>query len=395
MAIESAVIMRRFARIACLVFIFGLVLGNAATAQSPITFKPGNPPPVTAGSVIPFNHGKTGVWKQIYSMRVDPVHGNIVFLDSATSTLYQLAPGATTPSMLVGAGTGNSDCTNLEKNGTYWNAAIAFDKWDNLYVTDRYGSAVQFCRAPYDASSNTWKFSTAAKWAGPTYKNAQGNQVPIPPQDLQAGDDGVTFYVSSSSTSSIYKYTVDQSGAVSNVTALATGLQTAATQIAVDHAGNLFFVENQGSYPNNVHGIREIPAGAPTVAGDGTGSAESQLARIDQGGWDGITGMFFDKQGNLYFSSQNNSTYGGHANGVFMIPNENTPGQPESCVGRHDHGFAGQCLLPADGGCQRLSVDRDRLVQQLGSRRHQRSPVRYNHNQHGGRHLPDFYRIVL
>ena len=328
MAIESAVILRRVARIACLVLIFGLVLGSAATAQLPITFKSGSPPPVTAGSVIPFSHGKTGVWKQIYSMKTDPLHGNILFLDSATSTLYQLAPNASEPNLVVGPSTGNSDCSLLEKNGTYWNAAIAFDKWDNVYVTDRYGSAVQFCRAPYDASSGTWTFSTNAKWAGPTYKNAQGNQVPIPPQDLQVGDDGVTFYVSTSSTSSIYKYTVDQNGAVSNVTALATGLQTTVTQLAVDHAGNVFFVENQGSYPNNVHGIREIPAGSATVAGDGTGTAEKALARIDQGGWDGITGMFFDAHGNLYFSSQNNSTYGGHANGVFMIPNENTPASP-------------------------------------------------------------------
>ena len=328
MAIESAVILRRVARIACLVLLFGLGLGSTATAQLPITFKPGNPPPVTVGSIIPFNHGKTGVWKQIYSMKIDPLHGNILFLDSATSTLYQLAPGASAPSLVVGPSTGNSDCSALEKSGTYWNAAIAFDKWDNVYVTDRYGSAVQFCRAPYDAASGTWSFTTAAKWAGPTYTNSSGNQVPIPPQDLQAGDDGVTFYVSSSSTASIYKYTVDQSGTVSNVTALATGLQTSATQIAVDHAGNLFFVENQGSYPNNVHGIREIPAGSATVAGDGTGTAESGLKRIDQGGWDGITGMFIDKQGNLYFSSQNNSTYGGHANGVFMIPNEGTPSNP-------------------------------------------------------------------
>lgn len=326
MAIESAVILRRVARIACLVLLFGFVLGSAATAQLPITFKPGNPPPVTAGSVIPFSHGKTGVWKQIYSIKVDPVYGNTLLLDSATSTLYQLAPGASTPNLVVGPSTGNSDCSALEKNGTYWNAGIAFDKWDNLYVTDRYGSAVQFCRAAYDASAGTWTFSTASKWAGPTYKNAQGNQVPIPPQDLQAGDDGVTFYVSTSSTASIFKYTVDQTGTVSNVTALATGLQTMIASIAIDHAGNLFFIENPGAYPNSVHGIREIPAGS-SFAGTGKGE-ESSLTRIDQGGWDGITGLFFDAQGNLYFSSQNNSTYGGHADGVFMIPNEGTPASP-------------------------------------------------------------------
>src|SRR5579871_914283 len=186
MAIESSVILRKVARIACLVLLFGFALGSAATAQLPIPFKPGNPPPVTVGSVIPFSHGKTGVWKQIYSMKVDPLHGNILFLDSATSTLYQLAPGASTPNLVVGPSTGNSDCSALEKNGTYWNAAVAFDKWDNLYVTHRWGT-FQFCRAPYDASSGTWTFSTSSAWtSGPTYKDpTTGNQVPIPPQDLQ------------------------------------------------------------------------------------------------------------------------------------------------------------------------------------------------------------------
>src|SRR5215469_15959854 len=102
MAIESTVLLRRVVRIACLVLIIGLVLGSAASAQLPISFKPGNPPPVTVGSVIPFNHGTTGQWIQIYSMKTDPLHGNILFLDSAASNLYQLAPNAATPNLVVG-----------------------------------------------------------------------------------------------------------------------------------------------------------------------------------------------------------------------------------------------------------------------------------------------------
>src|SRR6266567_748111 len=155
MAIESAVMLRRVARIACLVLLIGLVLGGAARAQLPISFKPGNPPPVTVGSVLPFSHGTTGQWIQIYSMKVDPLHGNILFLDSAASNLYKLAPNASAPDLVAGPApsTGSSDCSNLEKAGSYWNAAIAFDKWDNLYITDRYGSAVQFCRVPYNASA--------------------------------------------------------------------------------------------------------------------------------------------------------------------------------------------------------------------------------------------------
>lgn len=327
MAIESAVAFRRVARTACLVLLAGLLPGVAAKAQLPIKA----PAPVSVGSVIPFNHGGTGEWTQIYSMKIDPLHGHVVFLDSAASVIYDMAPGASVPTEIVGPESSNkqaSDCSLLEYKGSYWNAAIAFDKWDNMYVTDRYGSSVQFCRVPYDPSSGTWIFSNTDIWKGPTYTNGSGQQAAIPPQDLQVGDDGVTFYVSTSSTSSIFKYTVDQAGDVSNVTALATGLETTVTQLAVDHAGNVYFLENQGSYPNNVHGIREIAAGSPTVVGDGTGSAESALPRIDQGGWNGITGMFVDPQGDLYFGSANNSSYGGAADGVFRIPNEGTPSSP-------------------------------------------------------------------
>jgi hypothetical protein len=328
MAIESTVMFRRVARIACLILLAGLLPGVAAKAQLPIKA----PAPVSAGSVVPFSHGGTGVWIQIYSMRQDPLHGHILFLDSAGSAIYDMAPGASVPTEIVGPEPTNkdaSDCSLLEFKGSYWNAAIAFDKWDNLYITDRYGSSVQFCRVPYNASAGTWTFSNKDIWVSPTYTNSSGQTVAIPPQDLQVGDDGVTFYVSTSDTQSIFKYTVDINGNVTSVTPLATGLETFASQIAVDHAGNLFFVENQGSYPNNVHGIREIAAGSPTVVGDGTGAAEGALPRIDQGGWNGINGMFIDPQGNMYFGSTNNISYGGQADGVFMIPNEGTPSNPK------------------------------------------------------------------
>jgi sugar lactone lactonase YvrE len=328
MAIESAVMFRKVGRIACLVLLVGLLQSVSAKAQLPIKA----PARVTTGSIIPFNHGSTGSWIQIYSMKEDPLHGHIVMLDSAASNIYDIAPGASQPSLIVGPEPAktNSDCSALESKGTYWNAAIAFDKWDNMYVTDRYGASVQFCRVPYNASSGTWIFSTSTLWKGPTYTNSSGQQSAIPPQDLQVGDDGVTFYVSTSSTSSIFKYQVDENGNVvaGSVTALATGLEANPTQLVVDHAGNLYFVENQGAYPNNVHGIREIAAGSPTIVGDGSGSAESALPRIDQGGWNGITGMFIDKQGNMYFGSANNPQYGGNADGVFMIPNEGTPAKP-------------------------------------------------------------------
>ena len=345
MAIESTVMFRKVARIACLVLLAGLISGVAAKAQLPIKA----PAPVSVGSVIPFNHGSTGNWIQIYSMKQDPIYGHILFLDSAGSVLYDMAPGASTPTEIVGPEPSNkdaSDCSLLEFKGSYWNAAVAFDKWDNLYVTDRFGSAVQFCRVPYNASAGTWTFSNADIWTGPTYTNTSGVTSSIPPQDLQVGDHGVTFYVCTSDTSSIFKYQVDETGKVvaNSVVALATGLEAGATQMAVDHAGNLYFVENQGNYPNNVHGIREIAAGSPTVVGDGTGTAESALPRIDEGGWNGITGMFVDPQGNMYFATANNISYGGQADGIFMIPNEGTPTSPKLVWADT------QMVSPVDGG---------------------------------------------
>src|ERR1700678_3384230 len=97
MAIESTVMLRRSARSTFLILLVGFLAGGAAMAQLPI--KP--PAPVTAGSIIPFSHGGTGGWNQIDSMKVAPT-GNIVFLDSAASVIYQIAPGTTAPSLVAG-----------------------------------------------------------------------------------------------------------------------------------------------------------------------------------------------------------------------------------------------------------------------------------------------------
>ena len=325
MAIESAVMLRRVARIACLVLFVGLLLGSSAWAQLPITASA----PVSVGSVIPFNHGNSGTWGQIYSMKVAP-NGAIVFLDSAQSAIYQLAPGASVPTLVVGAepkGTA-SDCSLLEYSSSYWNAAIAFDQWNNMYITDRYGSSVDFCRVPFDPSAGSWNFSNKAIWNTPTYVSG-GQSSPIRPQDIQVGDDGF-FYVSTSSamSPSIFKFKVDQSGNVTSMTALATGLMDMISNIAVDHAGNLYFIENAYDQPSKkVNGILEIPAGSSPVVGDGTGSADRALPRLDSG-WNGVKGLTFDAHGNLYFSSENNVSYGGQVDGIFMVPNEGTPTNP-------------------------------------------------------------------
>lgn len=327
MTIESALFVRRVARIACLVLLVGLAWSSTAPAQLPV-----KAPVVMAGSVVPFGHGSTGPWSQIYSIKIAP-NGNILFLDSAISNIYQLAPGSSTPTLVVaGAPNGGvSNCSTLEASGTYWNAAIAFDSQNNLYVTDRYGSAVHFCRVPYSASSKTWIFSQAANWTNSPTVLANGVKTPVSPQDLQVGDDG-TFYDSWSNTGEIDSFTVDSNGNVTNLTQMVTGLETFVSNLAVDHAGNVYFIENAYASPGSrVTGIREIPAGTKfPLNGDGTGALEAAFPRLDPTaeGLNGIKGMTFDAAGNMYISLANNSSYGGNVNGVLMVPNEGTPKSP-------------------------------------------------------------------
>jgi hypothetical protein len=330
MAIESAVMMRKVARIACPLLVVGMLQGSAAVAQLPVSASA----PVTVGSVIPFSHGATGVWNQVYSMKIAPT-GDIIFLDSAASNLYQLAPGASEPTLLLGPtpGGASSTCSGMEAAGTYWNAAVAFDQWNNLYVTDRYGSAVQFCRAPYDSVHKTWDFGNNTIWAGPALVPAGGGPpLPINPQDITIGDNG-TFYISGSN-GGIYSFNVNEAGTVSNVTTILTNMEEYAAYIAVDHAGNLFFAENVygSTLSTRVSGIREIPAGTTVPASQctGNGACESALTRIDDptAGFNCITGLFFDAHGNLFFSSIQNSGYDGNVSGVFMVPNEGTPTSP-------------------------------------------------------------------
>ena len=345
MNIESSVVFRRVARIACLVLIAGLLPASAAMAQLPITITPGNPPPVLSGSVIPFNHGATGQWSQVYSMRIAP-SGNILFLDSALSKLYQLAPGASEPSLVVGPGqqsSGANSCASLDAAGDYFNAGIALDSANNLYVGNRYSSIATFCRVPYTAASNSWNFQNATVFGPPTITSG-GNSVVLNPQELfivpcSGSCTTNTMFFSTSGAAggdAIYELTVNVStGAISNLTPVITNLQDFAASISVDHAGNLYFVENIYPTPvkERVPGILEVPAGVTGLVASGSGSEATLSPPISgktgsSANFTGIGGITFDAQGNLYFGSVNNASYAGYVDGVFMIPNEGTPTSP-------------------------------------------------------------------
>lgn len=342
MNIESSLVFRRVVRMICLVLIAGLLPAGAAVAQLPISFTPGNPPPVLSGSIIPFNHGATGVWGQVYSMKIAP-NGTILFLDSANSNIFALAPGASQPTLLVNAGTASSganNCKTLEATGTYWNAGIALDSANNLYFGNRYSSLAPFCRVPYNSSTKSWDFGSSALWGPPSIPAAGGGTTVLNPQEMfvapcASSCSTNTMYFSTSGAAggnAIYEVTFTPStGALGTVTPIITNLQDLAAAIAVDQAGNVYFTEN--IYPtavnSRVSGVRVVPAGTTGVTCSGSGSEATQTSVVGgTGAFTGIGGITLDAQGNLYFGSINNASYSGYVDGVFMVPNEGTPASP-------------------------------------------------------------------
>ena len=332
MTIESAFVVRRVAWNACLVLIVGLLLTGAAAAQLPIKA----PVPVTVGTVVPFGHGSTGQWSQIYAVKVAH-NGSVLFLDTAVSNLYQWAPGAAAPTLVVGpAPTGqSSNGSTLEAAGSFWNSGMALDANDTLYIADRYGSAVHFLRVPYDKTSGTWIFSSASNWANSPSIMLNGVPTSIQAQDVAINCDSgfpCTMYVTWSNTGEIDKFTIDANGVPGTVVRVIEGLETSGNIIAVDHAGNIFFLESVYTAPSTrVTGIREIPANATLpLVGDAKGTLEQTLLRIDPAGAGfNFKGMSFDAAGNLYLSSENdNNAYGGQVSLVLMVPNEGTPTAP-------------------------------------------------------------------
>jgi hypothetical protein len=331
MAIESAVMLRRAARIACLVLFVGLLMCGAATAQVPIKA----PVPVTVGSIVPFGHGSTGQWSQIYSVKVAH-NGTVLFLDTAVSNLYSWAPGAPAPTLLVGpAPTGQqSNGSTLEASGSFWNSGMVLDANDTLYITDRYGTAAHFLRVPYDAATGTWPFSSSSIWANAPTITVGGVSTGISSQDVAINCDNgfpCTMAVAWSNSGEIDEFTVDANGNPGTLTRTITGMQTNGNIVAIDHALNIYFLEDVYTSPTSrVTGVRVIPAGSAPIVGDSTGSAEQALTRIDpaSAGFN-FKGMTFDDAGNLYLSSENdNNSYGGQADAVIMVPNEGTPKAP-------------------------------------------------------------------
>ena len=310
MAIESATFLRRLARIVTLVLSVACLGGVYAVAQAP----------VTVGSVVP-NQNAVNQFGQIYRIVVAK-NGNILFLDAQQGALYQLAPGATALTTLSAPG------AVLKGGGNFWNSGMALDNYDTLYIASEY-TTPYFYRVPYTPGPNgtngTWNLTGSSDWvAGDLIVGGSGSRE-------VAFDDSNNLYVSTESSPSILKFSVDASGNTGAVTTLVKNLTAEAAKMTVDHAGNVFFIEDPWSARNKVAvGLWMIPAGTSGTAGE-----VSPVVRLDPPTaalqFKGVT---VDAAGNLYLSStlDTGGTAGGdgNANMVLMVPNES--GSPSTAT---------------------------------------------------------------
>ncbi|MGA2351974.1 MAG: Ig-like domain repeat protein [Terracidiphilus sp.] len=305
MAIESATFLRRLARIVTLVLIVALFGGVFAAAQ----------PAVMVGSVVQ-NQNAANEYGQIYRIVVAK-NGNVLFLDAQNGALYQLAPGATTLTTLSAPG------SVLKGSNNFWNSGMALDNYDTLYITSEYNTPY-FYRVPYTPGPNgtngTWNLTGSSDWAaGDLIVGDSGSRE-------AAFDDNNNMYVSTENSPSILTFSVDANGIAGPATTLVKNLKAEAAKMTVDHAGNVYFIEDCWSARNKVAvGVWMIPKGvgvSSTVVGE-----VSPLVRIDPPalGYN-FKGVSVDAAGNLYFSSvvdSGGSTGGdGNASMVLMVPNE-------------------------------------------------------------------------
>lgn len=298
MAIKSAAFLRRLARIVTFALIVAFLGCVSAAAQVP----------VMAGSVVG-NQNALNAMGQIY--RIVVAHnGNLLFLDAQQGALYQLAPGGTAVTTISGPG------AVLKGGGNFWNAGMAIDNYDTLYITSNYVTPFVY-RIPYDPTTGTWPLTGSSDWpAGDAIVGANGSRE-------AAFDDNNNMIVSTESTPSILKFSVDANGNTGPVTTLVKTLTAEAAKMTVDHAGNVYFIEDCWEARTSVAvGLWMIPAGTSGTVGE-----TSPVVRIDPPalGYN-FKGVTVDAAGDLYLSStlDTGGTSGGdgNANMLLMVPNE-------------------------------------------------------------------------
>jgi hypothetical protein len=266
--------------------------------------------------------------------------GNVLAMDAGADILYQLPPGATAWNNISGP-LRNSNFLGGSTGGGYNSQSLAIDAVGTIYISDTYpptdASNALFWRFPYDPVENTWHLSTAGAWGGNILDPANGSDlvaesgqgtVDVQFENSPAMDGSGTLYFGTDQNQ-IYSVQVDASGNSDLKTFTATTIVNATegggVHMAIDEVGNIYFVEGHAlTNATRATGIWFIPAGSPPITGSG-GTAEAKMIRVDNDNESATpvvyAGVTLDAAGNLYMTSENNSTYNETFAGIWEIPN--------------------------------------------------------------------------
>lgn len=294
-----------FAQLWMLVLLIAVSGHSSAVAQTP----------VIAGSITPNTVTASQQIGQIYRILVAK-NGDVLLLDTQNGALYEMQAGSTNLITLSAPG------TVLRGNQAFWNSGMALDQWNNLYIGGIYGPQPDFYRVPFDAATNTWPLTGSSTWtAGDNLVGGLGvNQLAFMDGD---GTSPQTLVISTETSPQIMKFTVDSSGNVGTATVLIKSMTAEAAKMTVDHAGNVYFIEDPWEARSSVAvGLWMIPAGTSNVVGE-----VAPVVRIDPSGLGyNFKGVGVDASGDLLLSSEidTGGTSGGDGNfdGVLMVPNE-------------------------------------------------------------------------
>ena len=325
MAIEIAADFRRLTRAGVLSLAGMLTFCAAAVGQVPL---------VSVGSVvpIPYNDNMNQIYKILF------YKGNVLALDAGADVLYQLPPGATAWNNISGPAR-----TSCGLGGGYNSQSMAIDAVGTIYISvtlpPTCATNALFWRVPYDPVENTWHYSTNTAWGGniidpnnPTStlvsESGQGT-VDVQFENSPAMDGSGTIYFGATQNQ-IYSIPVDNQGNADLKTITATSIvnttEGGGVHMAVDAAGNIYFVEGHAlTNATRATGIWFNPAGTTGIKGI-NGSAEAQLLRVDNNQASSTSpvvyaGVTLDAAGNLYMSSENNSSYNETFTGLWELPN--------------------------------------------------------------------------
>ena len=331
---------------------------------------PSGPPAVTTGSVVtvPANNS----WGQVYKVLF--YQGNVLVLDAGVDALYQLAPGATSWTTLVPAKTGIL-------GGGFNAQGMTIDAVGNLYITVAYSQSVNstalFWRVPYQ--NGTWNVTASDGWGSNLVDSNTGNSLDTS-GELGSSYSVEAFFQNSSKmdgSGTLYFWTtsnglwsapVDKTGNASqasvNATQILSGTKAGQSKIAVDAAGNIYFVEYHATTNSGRDtGIWFIPAAAADpITGGGLVGVGPPLIRVDAGQANSsapivYAGVTLDANGNLYLTSEQNTNYNETVGGTWEIPNVCGPtGVNASNVTQCLNWNNTEMLAPV-GGNQPLAVD--------------------------------------